>query len=985
MDKVNKIFSILVVALCITLLSGMSVYATGSEIPDEGLDMSEAEVVDIPGSGTEEDPYVLDGSLPRIELVYNKLPFYYEFSNLNTGEYEWKNIRYISAGTKVGNDDIGYYISEGEIRNNNQKYHVGNIYKIDFRQEEKTVIFTKINSVVIDEEGNTNYCVMLPDSELQLNGNSDIGGASDKTQSQLGITYRKESGVGASTPRFLIQEIARTYEEVGAFGTEKEIVVGGNKVKVKEREYSLHNVNANLVAGIQDPMDDMYFFTAAGGDKQDSLFVPLYYRYKTEFDYRYSYGYGPSETNLFFRNKDFDETNTTIKNMNSNDKAIKQSAIYTLLDEDSRSSTFEHMYLNSKPITIMYKFSGYTNTALNLGDEASQDKGTVEAIVTRLLNAIGDLFLWMVQGVFGKDLTIDGLIFNRYEGTKINFYEGTPSKVTTALKDVVNPWYKTFSSFAYVCYVVILVYIGMMIVATSGTDKQSKARQYLSNWFLGLVILFTVPTYILPALIKINDALVMYIGQNTSVIESYYNYYDPEMEKSIFGKADILGGDSSTESIKEIVTSKKEELEGKLQTLQDNKNKALNDIIKNYVKIENGGPSDEYALARLTVTFYDEYVERRNAGEAVSVGLAEKIILEAFYNYNLSRPATQAYTLGITENWEEVSRVLEESIVVEKQIAYTEKLLESAGKPDLMGTMRNLSGTYLRIVFAIIWFMLIFQLLGLAFIYFKRIFIMAILIAIFPIIMIFYCIDKITDGKAQTLSMWFKEILSNIFIQSVHAVIYVVLVETGLKIYMNDNNNWLLLMAAMLMIIPAEKILKDVFGLNGSTLGQLGGMAMKSAMMIGAAKTLLTARMGARDKGLTDKNNKRNARLQKSQDRADKKRATREAKRSAKTGSTKAKGLGKVREGMFHAGTAARKTAAAAMPVASQVARATKNVVATTGGMMYGIANGGEPDSMLAGAVAAKEAIGKSTKKRDENDKIKMRITSAYDRKKNKP
>lgn len=64
------------------------------------------------------------------------------------------------------------------------------------------------------------------------------------------------------------------------------------------------------------------------------------------------------------------------------------------------------------------------------------------------------------------------------------------------------------------------------------------------------------------------------------------------------------------------------------------------------------------------------------------------------------------------------------------------------------------------------------QLLILIFHYYKRLFIIAFLIIIFPLVALSYAVDKIADGKSQALNTWVKEYIINVFVQTFHAIIY---------------------------------------------------------------------------------------------------------------------------------------------------------------------------------------------------------------------
>lgn len=190
--------------------------------------------------------------------------------------------------------------------------------------------------------------------------------------------------------------------------------------------------------------------------------------------------------------------------------------------------------------------------------------------------AFGDVLLYMIQNIFGKDLTINSLIFNTYNDTKLNFYSSNPSGLSQGLADVVNYWYKVFSTLAYVLYVVILVYIGIMIVVSSGTGDQNKRKKSLGDWFAGLAIMFAVPTFVIPSLIKLNDAFVKFMSsKNSEEIKTYYNSY-------VTG-TDILGGDSETLSIEELMQMR-EETSKELEENEKKTNEMLDTLMSNVLK-----------------------------------------------------------------------------------------------------------------------------------------------------------------------------------------------------------------------------------------------------------------------------------------------------------------------------------------------------------------------------------------------------------------
>lgn len=110
--------------------------------------------------------------------------------------------------------------------------------------------------------------------------------------------------------------------------------------------------------------------------------------------------------------------------------------------------------------------------------------------------------------------------------------------------------------------------------------------------------------------------------------------------------------------------------------------------------------------------------------------------------------------------------------------------------------------------------------------YLKRVMYMAFLTLIAPFVAVTYPLDKIKDGKAQGFDYWFKEYFYNLLLQPLHLLIYTVLVGTANVIAIE---NPIYGIAALAFLLPAEKILKQMFGFKGETssgLAQFAGHAM---------------------------------------------------------------------------------------------------------------------------------------------------------------
>lgn len=135
-----------------------------------------------------------------------------------------------------------------------------------------------------------------------------------------------------------------------------------------------------------------------------------------------------------------------------------------------------------------------------------------------------------------------------------------------------------------------------------------------------------------------------------------------------------------------------------------------------------------------------------------------------------------------------------------------------------------------RFVLTAVYVIMIGQMIILLFMYYKRAFMLAFLVTIYPLIAMTYVVDKLGDKKAQSFGIWFKEYIVNVIVQMFHAVVYILIVGTGFKSYMlTGGQNWLFMIISVLFLFEGEKILRNIFGVKSSanTIGDLasGGLA----------------------------------------------------------------------------------------------------------------------------------------------------------------
>lgn len=185
-----------------------------------------------------------------------------------------------------------------------------------------------------------------------------------------------------------------------------------------------------------------------------------------------------------------------------------------------------------------------------------------------------------------------------------------------------------------------------------------------------------------------------------------------------------------------------------------------------------------------------------------------------------------------------------------------------AFKTNLMGLVRfqaqakdaTMAATYTIIYIALVIYTCIFT-----FMYFKRFLYMAFFTMIAPLVALTYPIDRAGDGKSQAFNLWFKEYTMNAIIQPVHLILYTVFVASANEL---ASNNPIYALVAIAFLIPAEKFIKKMFGLDKaestSGFGAFAGGALamsglKQLAGIGPKGKKEKSEKGVKDEGTLDK------------------------------------------------------------------------------------------------------------------------------------
>ena len=178
-------------------------------------------------------------------------------------------------------------------------------------------------------------------------------------------------------------------------------------------------------------------------------------------------------------------------------------------------------------------------------------------------------------------------------------------------------------------------------------------------------------------------------------------------------------------------------------------------------------------------------------------------------------------------------------------LADVENEVDTSGT-DYMQIMYNDAIATFKLAPAICWFIMLIQMVQFWIVYIKRLIKVTFLIAIFPLVTISYAIDKIGDGKSQAFDNWWKEFLLEVFIQSFHAINYVVVM--GL-VFEFASTNWFLAIIGTTYVIKGADIIRSLFAqMKGGGAG--GPMNLAKSMIKARAIASGVRQVGGMAKGI---------------------------------------------------------------------------------------------------------------------------------------
>lgn len=153
---------------------------------------------------------------------------------------------------------------------------------------------------------------------------------------------------------------------------------------------------------------------------------------------------------------------------------------------------------------------------------------------------------------------------------------------------------------------------------------------------------------------------------------------------------------------------------------------------------------------------------------------------------------------------------------------YLSKIEQYSAKADMMRIMRAFAGATGRVMYLILWYIMLAQLYALVVVYLKRYFTIAILLIVYPLVIVGYVSGSMFASSQTAFNAWCRKFISTVFLQSIHAIIYGITSQMLINQIRIGNGeiksmNWILMIIMTSFLFSGEKILARLFNSSVDT------------------------------------------------------------------------------------------------------------------------------------------------------------------------
>lgn len=144
----------------------------------------------------------------------------------------------------------------------------------------------------------------------------------------------------------------------------------------------------------------------------------------------------------------------------------------------------------------------------------------ISKILNNLVIAIGDGLKNLIDSAMDDSLTVGKIVYGQTERFSIDFWDPNPDakSVSYKLKNVVNQWFNYFRGFGIAVYLIMLLYVGVRVLLASTGRGMDVAKEKLTGWAVGVVLLFAGPTLMRYA-VRLNNSVITMVSQKRNELQ----------------------------------------------------------------------------------------------------------------------------------------------------------------------------------------------------------------------------------------------------------------------------------------------------------------------------------------------------------------------------------------------------------------------------------------------------------------------------------
>ena len=227
--------------------------------------------------------------------------------------------------------------------------------------------------------------------------------------------------------------------------------------------------------------------------------------------------------------------------------------------------------------------------------------------------------------------------------------------------------------------------------------------------------------------------------------------------------------------------------------------------------------------------------KRANYQEMLRAWVTSFIIVFSIHYYMVFVVEVNEFFVNLCRDINEKSAqtILAEEAVDDKENQALLKYANGRGGISLYDTIRTRAYSFKLTegtAGTIMYMVLVYYLIKFLYIYFKRYLVVNILALLGPIMAVKYAFDKIKRGTGSSFTSWMFDFFINVFLQSVHALLYTVCISVAFELSTKSLGGFVLALMVLHFVLKAEKLFMSIFKFDSRGASLKDTMEQKSVL-----------------------------------------------------------------------------------------------------------------------------------------------------------